>query len=455
MEPITHLLTGVCIGRAGLNRKTAYATFVAVLAAEAADLDVFWRLAGPVEELKHHRGITHTFIAAPFLAAAAVGAVWLLDRWMRAGFPPFCQKERERMGHGDLGQDFLPEALALKGHGFSRAKEAPDADAALAAEGTPSGEKTFPPGLKPRVSWAAFSARLKSCPDTSCRTEGRLPPPTETRFLKSRQPVRWGWLYGTALVAALSHLLLDWTNNYGLRPFYPFNARWYAGSLVFIAEPVLWALLLLALVTPWLFGLIGGEIGAKKEKFRGRGWAIFALTGMVLLWGWRWSEQGRARTLVENTQIAAAPVKRIALEPYPANPFRWHAILETDAFYQTAEVNTRTGEITSDALQNVVYKPPVTAAVEAAKRTPLGQVYLDWGAWAVVRDVGQQPIQGLNPPPLAPGRAWTTVEFTDLRFDYLFRGAGRTQDRTPLVGWVYIVDGRDDAGEVMNGREQR
>ena len=40
MEPVTHFLTGACIGRAGLNRKTAYATLAAVLAAEAADLDI-------------------------------------------------------------------------------------------------------------------------------------------------------------------------------------------------------------------------------------------------------------------------------------------------------------------------------------------------------------------------------------------------------------------------------
>ena len=51
MEPVTHFLTGACIGRAGFNRKTAYATLAAVLAAEAADMDVFWGLRGPVEEL--------------------------------------------------------------------------------------------------------------------------------------------------------------------------------------------------------------------------------------------------------------------------------------------------------------------------------------------------------------------------------------------------------------------
>jgi inner membrane protein len=109
---------------------------------------------------------------------------------------------------------------------------------------------------------------------------------------------------------------------------------------------------------------------------------------MVLLWGWRWSEHGRARMLVENAQIATAPVKRMALEPYPINPFRWHAILETATYYQTAEINTRTGEIASDPRTDVLYKPPATAATEAAKRTLLGQVYLDWGTWAVVRDVG-------------------------------------------------------------------
>src|ERR1700689_2704089 len=84
MEPVTHFLTGACIGRAGLNRKTAYATLAAVLAAEAADLDVLWGFSGPVEELKHHRGITHTFWAVPVVAAVVVGAVWLIDRVRRA-----------------------------------------------------------------------------------------------------------------------------------------------------------------------------------------------------------------------------------------------------------------------------------------------------------------------------------------------------------------------------------
>ena len=375
MEPVTHFLTGACIGRAGLNRRTAYATLAAVLAAEAADMDVFWGLRGPVDELKHHRGITHTFIAAPVVAGVIVGLVALLHLW----------QERRR----------------------SRKL------AALAADpGAP-----IPHRLQPKK-------------------------------------VHWGWLYLTALIAALSHLLLDWTNNYGLRPFFPFNPRWFAGSFVFIAEPVLWALLIAALVIPGLLGLIGGEIGARRKPFRGRGWAIFALAGMVVVWGWRWSEHAHALALIANSPIASAPARRIAAEPFPMNPFRWHAIVETDDFYQTAEIDTRSGEIDSDQRRDVIYKPPSTAAVEAAKQTPLGQVYLDWGTWAVVRDVGQEPVDGMAPPQLPPNRQWTTVEFTDLRFDYSYLGAGRATGHSPLGGWVYIVDGHEDAGEAMNGREQ-
>jgi inner membrane protein len=388
MEPVTHFLTGACLGRAGFNRKTAYATLVAVLAAEAADLDVFWGFGGPVDELKHHRGITHTFWAVPVVAGAAVGAVALLHLW------------RTRNKH----------------------KGAPSFSSA------PADEK----------------GGIAQSPESHVRPG---------------QPIRWAWLYLTACVAALSHLLLDWTNNYGLRPFFPFNSHWYAGSFMFIAEPILWALFLLAFAMPWILGLADSEIGARRKPFRGQGWAIFALAGMLLLGCLRWAEHAQALATLDNTNIASEPVTRRSAEPYPVNPFHWHAILETPDFYQTAEIGTWSGSIDSDPQHDVLYKPADTPAVEAAKRTPLGQVYLDWGTWAVVRDVGPERIPdsvpGLDPPQLPPNRTWTTVEFTDLRFDYAFLGTRSASARSPLAGWVYIVDGRDDAGEVMNGREQQ
>jgi len=378
MEPLTHFFTGACMGRAGLNRKTAYATLAATLAAEAADMDIFWGFRGSVEELKHHRGITHTFVGAPVVAAVIVGAVWLLHRWSES-------RRRRKLA----GMSLSP--------------------------GEP-----VPPRLQPRE-------------------------------------VHWGWLYLTCVVAAFSHIALDWTNNYGVRPFFPFNPRWYAGSFMFIAEPVLWGLFLMAFILPWLFGLADREIGVRRARFRGRGWAIFALAGMASLWVWRWVEHSQAAALLDNTQVTTAPVRRMAIEPYPINPFRWHAILETASFYQTAEVNTYSDTIDSDPQSDVLFKPDDTPAVEAAKRTFLGQVYLDWGTWAVVRDLGQEPIQGLDPPQLPPNRAsyWTTVEFSDLRFAYAFTRSGRARPPSGLSGWVYIVGNRDDGGEVMAGREQK
>ena len=193
----------------------------------------------------------------------------------------------------------------------------------------------------------------------------------------------------------------------------------------------------------------------RQPRFRGRGWAIFALVGMVALWGWRWIQQSQARAMLDNTQVASAPIKRMALEPYPINPFRWHALLETPGFYQTAEVNTYTGSIDSDPQNDLLYKPDDTPAVEAAKRTLLGRVYLDWGTWAVIRDLGQQPIDGIDPPQLPPNRSWATVEFTDLRFAYAFTGGGRARPPSGLSGYVYILDNGEDAGESMGGREQK
>ena len=59
----------------------------------------------------------------------------------------------------------------------------------------------------------------------------------------------------------LSHILLDFTNNYGVRPFWPFSEKWYSWDIVFIVEPVMLLFLILGLVVPGLFS---------PDRFRGR-----------------------------------------------------------------------------------------------------------------------------------------------------------------------------------------
>ena len=53
-----------------------------------------------------------------------------------------------------------------------------------------------------------------------------------------------------AVVGTLSHLLLDFTNSYGIHPFWPFDNRWFYGDAIFIIEP--W--LMVAAIPPLVWG---------------------------------------------------------------------------------------------------------------------------------------------------------------------------------------------------------
>jgi len=189
-----------------------------------------------------------------------------------------------------------------------------------------------------------------------------------------KAPHNWVWLYGGVLFALLSHLLLDWTNNYGIRPFYPFNDRWYAGSFVFIFEPVMFLLLLGA--------LINSEVGARRKPFIGRGWAIAALIGIAALYIFRFTQHTSA---IQIARIdAPADATRIFASPYPFDPFRWAAVADSPASYQLLTIDTRTGLAEPPIPADTIYKPADTAALQAAKQTRLGRVYLDWSTYPVL-----------------------------------------------------------------------
>lgn len=354
MEPVTHLLTGACLARSGLNRKTAYATLAMTLAAEAPDLDILWLGRGPVAGFQHHRGITHTFLGAPFVALVVTGAVWLFHRFRRKQ------------------------------------------------------------------------------------------PPIE---------VRWAMVWLLSLVAAVSHIFLDWTNNYGVRPFFPFQPHWYALSIIFIFEPIIFLGLLLGLVIPSILGLADREIGARMTLFRGRGWAIAALTLAGIVTGMRAVEHHRAWNMVQNTRFGKQPMIRAGLEPFPVNPFHWAVIVETAGYFQTGSVDTQAETLTTDDQDDVIYKPPVTPAVMAAKRSWLGRVYLDWAKFPVVTDQGPANTSASNDVP-PPNPLDTVVEFRDLRFAYPRLPGGR-EGPAPLSGWVYVAPDNTIDLMIMDGRVQK
>jgi inner membrane protein len=259
-------------------------------------------------------------------------------------------------------------------------------------------------------------------------------------------PPRWGLLYFFSMIGMLSHLLLDWTNNYGIRPFFPFNPRWYAASIVFIWEPVVFVALLLALVAPFFFGLINSEVGARKPAFRGQGWAVFALLVMVSLWGWRWIERDQAIRLAQAEYCDGAPKLRLFASAFPGNPYAWAVIIETPDHYQIAHVDTLADRVTTAGLPDLIYKPPTTLATLVAKRSWLGRVYLDWSSWPVVEQEATDP----------DGTA--TVTFRDLRFMYdtfLSRGGRNGREHPALTGVVTVDPDRKVDTMEMNGKPQK
>ncbi|MCU1303070.1 MAG: metal-dependent hydrolase [Candidatus Sulfotelmatobacter sp.] len=218
-------------------------------------------------------------------------------------------------------------------------------------------------------------------------------------------PPRWGLLFLYACIAGLSHILLDFTNNYGIRPFWPFSERWYSWDIVFIFEPIIFGLLLFGLIAPSLFWLIDREIGASSRGPRGRPAAIIALAGVVLLWGLRDFEHRRAITALAARTYQDAEPLRVSAYPGLANPFRWYGVVETPAFFVLAPVNSLGPEVDPEGHLSIRYKPEETPVTLAAKKSYLGRVYLDWAKYPITETETLPPPQG-----------GYIVTFQDLRF---------------------------------------
>jgi inner membrane protein len=324
LEPVTHFLFGACLGRAGLNRKTALATLTLTLAAEAPDLDVIAGFRGRTFGFAHHRGFTHSFVGVPLDAVVVVAFVYLLWRLR--------------------------------------------------------GRKTNDPNLPPR----------------------------------------WGVLFVYACLAGLSHILLDFTNHYGVRPLWPFSERWYSWDIVFIVEPIMLGLMILGLVVPSLFALIDREIGARHRGPRGRVAATLALLGIVSMWGLRDYEHRRAVNALEARTYNGVDPARASAYPRMIDPFHWSGVEETPEFFALAPVDSVGPEVDPEGQMVIRYKPEETPITVAAKGSYAGRVFLDWAQYPITEtETLEAPQEGY------------IVYFQDLRYAGL-SGAGDARGRGAL-----------------------
>lgn len=189
---------------------------------------------------------------------------------------------------------------------------------------------------------------------------------------------RFRGLLLASLIASATHPLMDWTNNYGVRPLLPWSDRWFYGDLVFIVDPFLWLILgaaaflltsrsrlqlslwsLLGVLLSLLILYAGVLRGALDHAALVMTLWIAALTTLFVLrrygsWQRRseiiaiaclalilvyWTALGviharavaEARTVATNLAASSGEqVLRLAAMPTLANPTHWQCIVESD-----------------------------------------------------------------------------------------------------------------------------
>lgn len=169
-------------------------------------------------------------------------------------------------------------------------------------------------------------------------------------------------LLALALAGPVLHLLLDFGNNYGVHPFWPFYSGWLYGDSIYIVEP-LWLAILIPTLTPrltrrwlaWLLWLVlagllvvawfvpfvtagsraslfGGTLLAwlvarrGSERFR----VVFAALGCAAVALTFALGSARAKSELEQATLSAFPalqVHDLATTPLPANPRCWEGFV--------------------------------------------------------------------------------------------------------------------------------
>lgn len=199
------------------------------------------------------------------------------------------------------------------------------------------------------------------------------------RLRRTQPRTRYRGLLLAALVVTATHPLMDWTNNYGVRPFLPWSGRWFYGDLVFIVDPyilliaggaaflgtgdgrrkmVRWAAVasgfvavsfilggrrdaMLSGVTVARVVLLAGifalilvrRFGLGRDRRRVIAAGAFAL--IVAYWGslslvHRAAYNNARDMAVRATAGLNERVHRLAAMPTLANPLRWYCVAETD-----------------------------------------------------------------------------------------------------------------------------
>jgi inner membrane protein len=231
-----------------------------------------------------------------------------------------------------------------------------------------------------------------------------------------RTPFPWLLAFCAALTAGVSHLLLDWTNVYGIRLLEPFSDDWYRADIASVVDPYLWLLFAACALWPALGRLVNQEIGARTQY--GTGSARTALVVVVLYMSARGMLHERALASMNARLYDGQEALRTAAFPHLANPFQWTGLIDLPASYRIVPVSLLT-EFDPEA-GKILYKGAENSkpSLVAAESRPF-QSLIHFAPYLFWQTGGD----------LVPGEV-LTVEANDLRFG--LPGEGRFTARALL-----------------------
>ncbi len=217
-----------------------------------------------------------------------------------------------------------------------------------------------------------------------------------------RRKLPWGraWLLGCIGVA--SHLLLDWTNSYGIRLLLPFSSQWFHLDLNSLYDGFFLAVLAVSALWPLLANLVSGEIGDRSAN--GRGIALVAIVAIGLFECGRILLHARAIGHLQARVYEEQQPLQVAALPDAFDPFRWSGVVETENAYLTVPT-TSAGEPELNETQTF-YKPPQAPVVSALKKEE---------SFRFVSYFARFPVWSLVPVEVNGGRG-IRADLTDLRF---------------------------------------
>ncbi|MBS0308912.1 MAG: metal-dependent hydrolase, partial [Proteobacteria bacterium] len=183
--------------------------------------------------------------------------------------------------------------------------------------------------------------------------------PAARRLLRTSAAARKGLALALLIGPAL-HIVMDYLNSYGVHPWYPFDARWFYGDMVFIVEPFFWIALGVPLAMSierrwlrglWLAALVGAPLWFTWQGFLTKGSLALLLGSAALLFATALFNQHRSRValtlgvllavgfvgvqayashrahrMVADSLLRQDPAARVldvALSPFPSNSLCW------------------------------------------------------------------------------------------------------------------------------------